>query len=164
MKEPRTVEELIKIVRTGVRPKFIFFWGHIPRKNQVVDQSCLSNWFSAPFEVLGQLYPTTEHFMMAEKARLFGDEDARMQILTAGSPGKAKAIGRKVRGFVEDTWRANRFEIVVQGNLGKFQQNEGLRKYLEGTGTRILVEASPKDRVWGIGLAQDAPGAKNPRA
>jgi ribA/ribD-fused uncharacterized protein len=163
MNEAKSVEELIEIVRRGLRPKYIFFWGHTPKRPHEVDHSCLSNWFPAPFEVSGQRYPTTEHFMMAEKARLFGDEDAREKGLAARSPGKAKAIGRQVRGFVEDTWRSHRFEIVVQGNLAKFEQNEALGRYLSGTGSRVLVEASPKDRVWGIGLSGDDPGARNPR-
>ena len=44
---------------------------------------------------------------------------------------------------------------MVKGNLHKFQQNEDLGKFLLATGDKVLVEASPVDAIWGIGLAQD---------
>lgn len=100
--------------------------------------------------------------MMAEKARLFGDEDALGRILAAGSPGAARAAGREVRGFDEAAWTAARWQIVVRGNEARFGQNAELRACLAGTGDRVLVEASPLDRVWGIGLAPDDAAAENP--
>lgn len=100
--------------------------------------------------------------MMAEKARLFGDETIRSQILRAGSPGAAKNLGRKVSGFDEATWRAHRFGIVVEGNHAKFAQNNELGDFLRSTGSKVLVEASPKDRIWGIGMERDDEHANNP--
>lgn len=100
--------------------------------------------------------------MMATKARLFNDSPALGRILAAPTPGEAKVIGRSVTGFDDDTWRQHCFQAVYQGNLAKFRQHPALRDYLLGSGNRILVEASPVDRIWGIGLAADAPGAGDP--
>jgi ribA/ribD-fused uncharacterized protein len=116
----RSVAELLAFTERGVRPKYVFFWGHTPKVPGRIDQSCLSNWFPAPFSVDGVRYSTTEHYMMAEKARLFGDLEMLDEILAADSPGKSKALGRKVRGFREEEWVERRFGIVVAGNRAKF--------------------------------------------
>lgn len=100
--------------------------------------------------------------MMAEKARLFGDEDARGRILQAPGPNAAKRIGREIRGFDEEGWNGSRFDIVVRGSHAKFGQNPDLRSFLLGTGEQVLVEASPVDPIWGIGLAEDDPNAGHP--
>jgi ribA/ribD-fused uncharacterized protein len=67
-----------------------------------------------------------------------------------------------VRGFDADRWDAARWEIVVRGNLAKFRQNPELGAFLANTGDRVLVEASPVDRIWGIGLAEDDARAQDP--
>jgi ribA/ribD-fused uncharacterized protein len=108
-------------------------------------------------------YATAEHWMMAAKARLFGDAEAERQIIAADHPGAAKTAGRLVRGFDEEVWRRERFGIVVAGSLHTFGQHTDLRAYLLGTGGRVLVEASPLDRVWGVGLAADDERAQDPR-
>jgi len=100
--------------------------------------------------------------MMAGKARLFGDQDVCGQILATNDPRAHKRLGRKVRGFSDRAWKDNREEIVYQGNMAKFGQNEGLREVLLGTGERTLVEASPYDRIWGIGLKSTDPRAEDP--
>jgi hypothetical protein len=100
--------------------------------------------------------------MMAAKARLSGDDEAAGKILAAPHPGAAKALGRQVRGFDEQHWAEHRFDVVVAGNMAKFGQHRQLRDYLAGTGSRVLVEASPRDRVWGIGLAADDERAGTP--
>lgn len=110
----------------------------------------------------GETYATAEHWMMAGKARLFGDEEARAEVLAAGHPRDAKAAGRTVRGFDEERWRAERFAVVVEGSVHKFGQHPALGAYLLGTGERVLVEASPVDPVWGIGLAADDALAQDP--
>jgi len=112
----------------------------------------------------GVRFATAEHYMMWRKARLFGDEEVAAQVLTARHPKQAKDFGRRVRGFEEEAWVAHRSEIVVDGNAAKFAQHPELGRYLAGTGERVLVEASPVDRVWGIGLAVDDPRAEKPRA
>ncbi len=100
--------------------------------------------------------------MMAAKARLFGDEVALQKILDASHPGEVKKLGRTVSNFNEDTWREERFRLVVEGNLAKFSQNEPLAQFLKNTGDRVLVEASPYDRIWGIGLAASDKHAEEP--
>lgn len=156
--------ESLRALAAGERLKFAFFWRDTPRVPGTVDSSCFSQWYPSPFEVEGRRYPTAEHYMMSEKARLFGDEAAFGRILAAGHPGAAKKAGREVSGFVEATWHEHRFDIVVRGNVAKFTQNRELRDYLINTGSRILAEASPRDRVWGIGLAADDPRAEQPDA
>ena len=100
--------------------------------------------------------------MMAEKARLFGDEEMGVQILKSQSPQVAKQLGRQVKGFREQGWSEARFELVVAGNLAKFDQNSELKADRLGTKDKVLVEASPTDRIWGIGLAADSDQATNP--
>lgn len=158
----RSIGDLVKLTKRGVRPKYVFFWGHTPKVPGRVDQSCLSNWFPAKFQIESTNYSTTEHYMMAEKALLFSDSEIREKILTAGSPGKAKAFGRQIRGFSEDVWVEHRFDIVVKGNYAKFHQNKELGKFLLETGTKVLVEASPHDRIWGIGMGREDSRAQDP--
>ncbi len=110
----------------------------------------------------GVRYATAEHFMMAGKARLFGDAESEHRVLSDDDPGKAKGAGRKVKGFDEDTWAAHRYDLVVAANDAKFGQNPPLRAFLRSTGDRVLVEASPYDRIWGIGLSADQPEARTP--
>ncbi len=142
--------------------KYLFFWGHQPTRDGSIAKTCLSQWFAASFTVEDREYLTAEHYMMAEKARLFGDEEIRSAILAATHPKQAKDYGRKVRNFDPVLWESQRLPIVVAGNLAKFQQNLPLQKFLLGTGDRILVEASPVDKIWGIGLAADHPDAESP--
>jgi len=82
--------------------------------------------------------------------------------LNAKNPGAVKAVGRAVRGFDQAVWDANKFDLVVNANLAKFRSNDDLRDFLINTGKRVLVEASPVDKVWGIGLAEDSEAASNP--
>lgn len=142
--------------------KYLFFWGHTPRRAGVVGAECLSQWYPAPFEVDGVRFATAEHFMMWGKARLFGDDRAAEKILAAGHPQQAKALGRTIAGFDDALWEAERLAIVTAGNGEKFRQNPDLLAFLLGTGNRVLVEASPLDRVWGIGLAADDERARDP--
>lgn len=161
MRDTQFIEDLRLRFNAGEKLKYVFFWGHQPSKNGIT-ASCFSQWYDAPFVVDGQRYPTAEHFMMAEKAALFGDQATRALVLQAPNPGAAKALGRQVRGFDEATWLEHRFSIVVRANGAKFAQNPELSLFLSQTGSRVLVEASPVDRVWGIGLAQDDEKATNP--
>jgi ribA/ribD-fused uncharacterized protein len=101
--------------------------------------------------------------MMAAKTLLFGDAETAARIQAAPHPGAAKKLGRQVRGFDERSWVQRRFDLVITGNLAKFGQHPQLRDFLLGTGNRILVEASPLDRIWGIGLAVDDERATSPQ-
>jgi ribA/ribD-fused uncharacterized protein len=154
--------ELCQRFNSGEAFEFLHFWGHHPRPDGRASNSCFSQWFESPFKLEDINYPTAEHFMMSEKAVLFGDAATRKLILKAPNPGAAKALGRQVKGYTEEAWVARRFEAVVQGNRAKFSQNPTLATYLVATGTQVLVEASPVDPVWGIGLATDDPRANNP--
>jgi ribA/ribD-fused uncharacterized protein len=160
---PHTVEDLLRTLDAGASPQYLLFWGHQPNADGSVGKTCFSQWFEAGFEVDGQRYPTAEHFMMAEKARLFGDEGARRRILASRTPAEAKKLGRTVQAFDDATWERARFETVVQANEAKFSQNLALRDYLLATHDRVLVEASPVDRIWGIGLAANDAAAADPR-
>jgi ribA/ribD-fused uncharacterized protein len=115
---------------------FVFFWNEWP-----------SQWHPAPFTVDAVAYSCCEQFMMAEKARLFGDEATLKKILAATSPREHKALGREVKGFDDARWTGVCREIVYQANLAKYTQNPGLRELLLATGDRTLVEASPTDRI-----------------
>ncbi|MDX2678998.1 NADAR family protein [Streptomyces sp. NY05-11A] len=155
-------DALVRAARAGARIKYLHFWGHRPRPDGQVGPSCLSQWWPSPFVVDGVMYATAEHWMMAGKARLFEDAEAERRALAARSPAQAKKEGRLVRGFDEAVWERERFRIVVEGSVHKFASDAGLRAFLLGTGERVLVEASPMDRVWGIGLAADDEAAMNP--
>ena len=119
-------------------------------------------WTMSGFEVDGISYNCAEQYMMAEKARLFEDQDALSKIMASESPRTQKALGQKVRGFSESTWREHREQIVTRGNLAKFSQDRERREELLETGEATLVEASPLDRIWGIGLRADDPRVLDP--
>jgi ribA/ribD-fused uncharacterized protein len=119
-------------------------------------------WTPSPFVVDEVHYSCAEQYMMAEKARLFGDEAVRAQILASASPREHKALGRKIAGFVNETWDAERLAIVVRGNHAKFGQNPSMRAQLLATADKLLVEASPLDRIWGVGLRADDPRIHDP--
>ena len=156
-------DELIQIVESGGSVKWLFFWGHTPARDGSVTQSCMSQWWLGhPFCIDGIDYPTAEHYMMAEKARLFDDEVVLSEILESTHPGDAKKLGRKVSGFDPAIWNKHRSEIVVRGNVAKFSQHPDLKTFLLNTKNRILVEASPRDRIWGIGMGKNNPDAKKP--
>jgi len=148
-----TNENIIERMESGENLKFLFFWGH--QKSSTINKSCLSQWYESSFTVNGIEYQTAEHYMMAEKALLFNDIEIHQQIISSSKPGKVKELGRQVKGFNQRVWEENRFDIVVRGNFHKFSQNTELSEFLKNTNGRILVEASPLDCIWGIGLAQD---------
>ncbi|MEU5741054.1 NADAR family protein [Streptomyces tendae] len=155
-------EALLARVRAGARIKYLCYWGHRPLPDGSIGPSCLSQWWPSPFTVDGVEYATAEHWMMAGKAQLFADAEAERRVLAAAHPAGAKKAGRLVRGFDEAVWERERFRIVVEGSVHKFASDPALRAFLLGTGGRVLVEASPVDRVWGIGLAADDEAAQDP--
>lgn len=158
----RSREQLIKAISAGESFRYLYFWGHQPAAEGAVTASCLSQWYAAPFQVDGRIFPSAEHYMMARKAELFGQPRLAADILSTPDPGKAKALGRTVQRFSNEVWIRHRWDIVVAGNTYKFSQNPALSAFLLGTGARVLVEASPVDDIWGIGLDARAAGASNP--
>jgi ribA/ribD-fused uncharacterized protein len=106
--------------------------------------------------------------MMAEKARYFVDDAALDAILAAAHPRDQKQIGREITGFDTEEWehvesngRPYCWNVVWKGNLAKFTQNSGVRRKLMATEGTTLVEASPVDSIWGIGLAEDDTRARD---
>lgn len=164
MAPPPTLPDLRSAIARGNRFKYLLFWGHTAGHPDQPGPWVLSQWWHAPFTLDGHTYATAEHWMMASKARLFSDPECLSAILTARSPGHAKALGRQVRGYDDAAWAAARRAIVERGSIAKFSQHPALRDYLLGTRTRVLVEASPTDRIWGIGLAATSPDATRPQA
>lgn len=158
------MDDLVARAGRGEKVKYLRFWGHRPRPDGTISASCLSQWWPSPFTVDGVTYASAEHWMMAGKARLFGDAEAQARAVAARSPAEAKKTGRLVRGFDEAVWERERYGLVVTGSLHKFGQDPALREFLLCTGERVLVEASPMDRIWGIGLAADDPRAQDPAA
>jgi ribA/ribD-fused uncharacterized protein len=121
-----------------------------------------SQWYPARFELGGHIFNCAEQYMMYGKALLFGDAEIAAEILEAASPKQHKALGRKVRHFAEPAWKAQREQIVADGSRAKFTQNPELRQALLDTAGTELVEASPFDRIWGIGLAAGDRRADDP--
>lgn len=158
----RDVGALVSRADAGDRVKYLLFWGHRPRPDGRIGASCLSQWWPSPFTVDGVTYASAEHWMMAGKARLFGDAEAAERAVAAKSPAEAKKVGRLVRDFEGAVWERERYGLVVAGSVHKFGQDPELGGFLRGTGDRVLVEASPMDRIWGIGLAADDPRAEDP--
>lgn len=142
--------------------KFIFFWGHQPSKDGSITNTCFSQWWKSSFIVNDINYKTAEHWMMAKKAELFKDKEVLNKIINCASPAEAKKLGREVKNYNEEIWLENRFQIVKQGNFEKFNQNNQLKEYLLKTNNRVIVESSPVDDIWGIGMASDHNDINNP--
>lgn len=158
----RSNQALLEQIKQGLKPDYLMFWGHQPPRDGRISPSCFSQWFATGFELDGIHYPTAEHYMMAGKALLFDDQQTHARIIQAVAPADVKQLGREVRGFDDARWTEARFAIVVRGNLAKFSQHQALGDYLLSTGKQVLVEASPVDRIWGIGLAADDAKAAQP--
>ena len=136
----------------------VFFYGHKPNSLGV---HVFSQWYMVNFteKIGGKVwtYTSAEQYMMAQKALLFGDEYYFTQIMGTNDPKKIKQYGRLVKNFDPDVWDEHKFELVVDGNRLKFEQNPEIMAVLKKTKKKIIVEASPYDKIWGIGLtAADA--------
>lgn len=130
--------------------KFTFFWDGI-----------YSNWYQSKFIVDGIEYLCVEQYMMSQKALLFNDIDSLNKIMNESSPRIQKALGRKVIGFDKVKWETVAKDIVYKGCYAKFTQNNILKQELLKTAGTTLVEASPYDTIWGIGLKETDKRAKN---
>jgi ribA/ribD-fused uncharacterized protein len=157
-----TVGALRDAVRAGQTFRYEFFWGHTAPRDGGLTAACLSQWWPCAFTLDGDAYASTEQWMMAGKARLFGDEAALAAIMAERDPAAVKKLGRTVRGFDGARWGAECSALVTRGNVAKFSQDPALKAFLLGTGDAVLVEASPHDAVWGIGLRADDEGAADP--
>jgi ribA/ribD-fused uncharacterized protein len=126
------------------------------------EASPFSQWYRCTFTVDGKSFNCAEQYMMYGKAMLFEDTASAAKILEADHPRQHKALGRKVTPFDDKKWRSAREAIVMAGNRAKFTQNAELRELLLATASTTLVEASPYDKIWGIGLAASDPRAQDP--
>lgn len=130
--------------------QYTYFWA---------SKSPFSNWYKCRFEVDGQSFTSSEQYMMYGKAMLFGDTEIAAQIMQTSNVREQKALGRKVSGFDPQTWNQHAKAIVKKGCRQKFVQNPELMEILLATAGTTLVEASPDDAIWGIGLAEEDPRA-----
>lgn len=129
-----------------MKDKYVFFWK---------TASPFSNWHPAKFEIDGVKFHNTEQHMMWSKAVLMNDLDTASKIMATTDPRTIKALGREVKNFKADLWDKVRFDVVYNGCYAKFTQNEKLKKALMETGDKTLVESSPYDKLWGIGLDEE---------
>ena len=136
--------------------KIIFFYS--PQK----ENGFLSNWFPSEFTCDGYHYMTSEQYMMHQKALLFRDTVTANKILNETDQKTIKHLGREVKPFYSSIWTLNRKDIMYKGLLEKFRQNKALKEQLLATNDAILVEAAPRDVIWGIGLGKDNPKSQDP--
>jgi ribA/ribD-fused uncharacterized protein len=127
-----------------ITDKFVFFWG-----------GTFSQWCPSTFEIGGFQYNCCEQYMMAQKALFFDDFEIYNKIMETSHPAQQKALGRKVKGFDKEKWESVCREIVYDANFAKFTQNPKMMAELIETGDREIVEASPEDKIWGIGLHEN---------
>ncbi|KAF8804726.1 DUF1768-domain-containing protein [Phlegmacium glaucopus] len=136
---------------------YVFFW----KVNEVHGWG--SQWFKSEFTVKMKIdgeeeeevtFATAEHWMMVQKALLFKDVEMAREMLKVEDLAQVKRLGRRVANFDDDKWKEARMKIVVEGNLHKFRQNEELKAKLVATGEKRIIEASPMDRIWGIGFGE----------
>ncbi|MEM6770688.1 MAG: NADAR family protein, partial [Bacteroidota bacterium] len=145
---------LLDQIKQGLTPNYIYFWGHRPLPDRI-GPSCMSQWFAAGFEHDGKYFHTAEHWMMYHKAMTMQDHASAEAVLANSDPRAVKAIGRKVKNYDDKLWAARKFAVVVEGNVRKFGASRKLKQYLLGTGNAVLVEASPYDAQWGIGMGAE---------
>ncbi len=142
--------EMMRKAKEAKREKFTFFWA-----------GTFSQWATSPFKIDGVAFNTCEQYMMYKKALLFHDYTQAERIMGTSNPRSQKQLGREVNGFQKDRWERYCKGYFFDANYAKFTQNpKMLQELLETEGTS-LVEASPKDNIWGIGLAEDDPKAQN---
>lgn len=135
---------------TKKKEEFAFFWG-----------GTFSQWAKSKFIIDGVEFNTCEQYMMYKKALMFHDYDVAKKIMETSNPRDQKALGREVKNFDKDTWEKYCRDIVYDGNVAKFTQNKELFAELMATGDKEFCEASPYDKIWGIGLDRDDPRAKD---
>ena len=156
-----SLEKLRKDFNAGKKIDFLFFYGHTNDKKEVT-KSSLSQWYIKDFKENDLLFNCMEKYMMYNKALLFDDKDIANEILNNNQPKAIKELGRKVKNFNDELWDKMKYKIVFTGNYYKFSQNTDLRNFLLSTKNKVLVEASPYDKVWGIKMKYDDENIENP--
>ncbi|EMS72087.1 NADAR family protein [Ruminiclostridium cellobioparum] len=157
-----TLDSLCDKYKRDIDIEYVFFWGHQPSKDGSITKSCFSQWWKSDFIINIDKYCCMEQYMMAEKARLFQDTEVLKKIMDSTDPKQIKELGRKVKNFKDDIWEKKRYSIILNGNYAKFTQNEDIKQFLLQTKNKVLVEASPYDKIWGIGMIADDEKVENP--
>ena len=152
----RILRRIAELDGTWKRPTLITFHHEYDRDGY------LSNWYDAPFRFRRITFPTVDHWMMWQKARVFGDWEMRDEIAGERDLDIVRKLGRQVRSFDDKTWGEVRVPIMRYGLRLKFSQNKRLMNDLLSTGTAVLAEAAPNDMVWGIGFGTKDPRSKKP--
>lgn len=136
---------------------FVFFW----KPDQ--PNGYLGNWFNAPFHANGIHFYTSEHYMMYHKALLMGDQEIANAIIQNPDPSTAKKLGSRVKPWNEEIWIRERCRIMYEACYAKFSAHLGLRNLLIATGDAVIAEASPLDKIWGIGIGVTNKDSANPQ-
>jgi ribA/ribD-fused uncharacterized protein len=131
---------------------YVFFYG-----------SCYSQWAMRNILIDHVVFNCAEQYMMREKAKLFDDNYAFHKIMLSEDPADQKAWGKKVENFDKEKWEKVAKGIVYKANYAKFTQHEDWQQQLLDTGDKVIVEASPYDIIWGVGLACDDPRVEDPK-
>lgn len=129
-----------------ITDKYVFFFGGI-----------CSQWVPSKFIIDGIEYNCAEQYMMAQKALFFKDKEQQQKIMNTDNPRDQKYYGRQVKNFDDKEWSKISRGVVYKGNMAKFTQNLDMLEELISYGNRKIVEASPTDTIWGIGLAVNDP-------
>ena len=146
----------ISFTSSNMHP-YVLFYGWEVTPSYPITLACFSQWYDVKFvdpNYSGVVFRTAEHYMMYRKALLF-DPSVADAIIDAKTPGEAKQMGRRVKNFDREIWDKHADDIVERGNCLKFDQHDGLRRHLFDTGDKTMVEASPTDRIWGIGFSTE---------
>ena len=132
---------------TATHQSYVYFWS-----KQDPKYACFSQWYQTEFEEDNVIFNCSEQYMMAKKALLFKDTSIYNKIMNTDSPPQMKRLGRKVKNFDHKIWEKERYSIVYCGNMLKFGSNIDILSILQNTGNDIIAEASPYDKIWGIGV------------
>jgi ribA/ribD-fused uncharacterized protein len=157
-KMPLSLADLAQAVAAGAKPTYLAFpdWGGAP------PSGVLAPWAPTPFETHAGYFGSAEHHFMHGKALLFGDQAVASRILRAVSAGQARELGRRVAGFREESWIAQRARVMDGANRAKFFALPRLADYLSSTWPAILVQAGALDTVWSSGLDMGDPFLPQP--
>ena len=160
-KQKYSLSKLKTDFNKGKKIDFLFFYGHTNDKNEIT-KSSLSQWYIKDFKENNLTFNCMEKYMMYNKALLFDDKKIAEEILNNNQPKAIKELGRKVSNFKDEIWDKVKYTIILKGNYYKFSQNNDLRNFLLNTKNKVLVEASPYDKVWGIKMKYDNENIENP--
>jgi ribA/ribD-fused uncharacterized protein len=156
-KEPVRRKRIVKAKDVVPLPEIVFFFSKEPENKE------FSNFYETEFELDGVKYKSAEHAYQGIKAKTFGDEEAFEKILKAKSAQSAKAAGKKVKEYKEETWKEKKDEVMKTVLRAKFTQNLELRKKLLDTEDKRLANADSRDKYWGIGTSANTTMAKDPK-